>query len=176
MLGKIFIRQHIELFFLYFLGNRIWHFMQIVSMKLSILSSGKKKKKNISKWCLLKSLLKVLRVKWNLFSCVESHNALCKVKKNKKQPISYQSENLDDMIGWTASKYFVQFPSYPQWLITHFQVSISVLDELLLGNLFSFLHKKIICGIFEKLSIFYHWNSRWSRFLKFLLCFLELVN
>ena len=31
MLGKVFSRQHIEIFFLFFLENKIWHFMQIVS-------------------------------------------------------------------------------------------------------------------------------------------------
>ena len=30
-LGKIFSRQHFEVFVLFFPENRIWHFMQIVS-------------------------------------------------------------------------------------------------------------------------------------------------
>ena len=30
-LGKIFSRQHTEIFFLFFPENSIWHFMQIVS-------------------------------------------------------------------------------------------------------------------------------------------------
>ena len=32
MLGKNFSRQQFEIFFLFFLENRIWHFMQIVSL------------------------------------------------------------------------------------------------------------------------------------------------
>ena len=31
MLGKNFSRRHFEIFFLFILDNRIWHFMQIVS-------------------------------------------------------------------------------------------------------------------------------------------------
>ena len=31
-LGKIFSRRHIDFFFLYLPENRIWHFIQIVSM------------------------------------------------------------------------------------------------------------------------------------------------
>ena len=31
-LGKIFSRRHFEIFFLFFSENRIWHFMQIVSL------------------------------------------------------------------------------------------------------------------------------------------------
>ena len=71
--------------FLFFPENGIWHFMQIVSigdnlheiskpvfwekkketicMKYQILFSGKNKK-NISKWCLLKNLPRVLSVKY----------------------------------------------------------------------------------------------------------------
>ena len=32
MLGKNFSSQHFEIFFLYFLKDRIWYFMQIVSL------------------------------------------------------------------------------------------------------------------------------------------------
>ena len=32
MLGKIFGRQHFEIFFLILPENRFWHFMQIVSL------------------------------------------------------------------------------------------------------------------------------------------------
>ena len=31
-LGKIFSRRYFEIFFLFFPENRIWHFMQIVSL------------------------------------------------------------------------------------------------------------------------------------------------
>ena len=32
--GKIFSRQHFEIFLLFFTENKIWHFMQIVSNNL----------------------------------------------------------------------------------------------------------------------------------------------
>ena len=47
MLRKNFSRQHFEIFLLFFLENRIWHYMQIVSlvcMKCQILFSRKDKK------------------------------------------------------------------------------------------------------------------------------------
>ena len=50
-LGKIFSRQHTELFFLFFPGNKIRHFMQTVSnvsKKCQILFSGKNKKNIIN--------------------------------------------------------------------------------------------------------------------------------
>ena len=57
-LGKIFSRQHTEIFFLFFPARRIWHFMHIVSN----LFSGK----NISISHLLKILPRVLSVKTRL--------------------------------------------------------------------------------------------------------------
>ena len=50
-LGKIFSSRHFEIFFFFFFflfpGNRIWHFMQIVSSGIQILFSSKNKQKNI---------------------------------------------------------------------------------------------------------------------------------
>ena len=36
MLGKNFSRQHFEVIFLFFLENRIWHIMNIVSLGYSL--------------------------------------------------------------------------------------------------------------------------------------------
>ena len=70
------------LFFLFFPENRIWHFMQIVSleticMKCQILISGKNKK-NISKCRLLKILPRVLSVNFAL-NYMEFSHTICRL-------------------------------------------------------------------------------------------------
>ena len=69
MLGKIFSRRHVEIYLVFFLESRFWHFMQIVlspqetiCMKCQILFSGKNKKKNCQKCHLLNFLPSMLNV------------------------------------------------------------------------------------------------------------------
>ena len=69
MLGKIFSRRHFEIFILFLLENRIWHFMQTtVFMKFQILFS-KKKKKNVSNLWSAEFAHSVVSVQdWSTFS------------------------------------------------------------------------------------------------------------
>ena len=77
-LGKIFSRGHIEIVFLFFPENTIWHYMQIVCMKCRILFSRKNKK-----------------IVTNLLSAELAQRAV-KVKMNfRQQPATDSTEHMN---------------------------------------------------------------------------------
>ena len=80
MLGKSFSRRHIEIVFLYFQENRIWHFMQIVSWRQFA-------------WNVKACFLKERKSAMNLSSAEFVHRVV-----NVKQTDHRQNEEMTDLI------------------------------------------------------------------------------
>ena len=111
MLGKNFSRWHFEVFFLFFLENMIWYFMQIVSketicMKCQILFSRKKIRKLPSVCRLLK-----LPTAWLVLNCLYlcwSHNTCA----------------WNHLTAW----HFIAWSKHPSWSVLLFICMLKVIS------------------------------------------------